>query len=200
VATVPCTAAAVDGHYIWLAKDNQPAVREKIADLFELPWCALAHDRPQAFPSVTTANKGHGRMHKRTLTASKLLNDYLKWPHLGQVFRIERQFTKLNDGSIHAEVIYGLTDLTRAEASPAQLLSSIREYWCIENDLHYRRDKTLHEDGTRMTHPKMAETMATINNLVLALILRTGWPFLPQARRHYDGHPDDALTLILCSP
>jgi predicted transposase YbfD/YdcC len=188
------------GHFIWLAKDNQPTVHQTIADLFRLPSCVLARDKAQAFPSTTTVNKGHGRMETRALTASELLNDYLKWPHLGQVFRIERQFTKLNDGSIHAEVVYGLTDLKQAEANPAQLLSFVRDYWNIENDLHYRRDKTLQEDGTRMTRPKMAQVMATINNLVLSLILRSGWQFLPEARRHYDGHPDEALSLILRSP
>ena len=188
------------GHFIWLVKDNQPGVRQKIADLFELPSCVLARDKAQAFPSVTKVNKGHGRMETRTLTASELLNGYLQWPHLGQVFRIERRFIKLNDGSIHHEVIYGLTDLTAAQASPTELESLIRGYWNIENDLHYRRDKTLHEDGTRMTLPKVAHVMATINNLVCSLILRAGWPFLPEARRHYEGHLDEALSLILCSP
>jgi predicted transposase YbfD/YdcC len=188
------------GHFIWLAKDNQPGVRQRIAELFELPSCVLARDKAKAFPSVTTFNKDHGRLETRTLTASELLNGYLKWPHLGQVFRIERQFVKVVDGSIHHEVVHGLTDLTAAQASPAELLSLIRDYWNIENDLHYRRDKTLHEDGTRMTLPKVAYVMATINNLVLSLILRAGWRFLPEARRHFEGHPDEALRLILRSP
>ncbi len=188
------------GHYIWLAKDNQPHARRAIADLFELPRNVLAHEQGTAFRSATTINKGHGRLEKRTLTASAWLNGYLQWPHLGQVFQIERHFTKLNDGSIHAEVVYGLTDLKQEEASPAQLLRFVRGYWGIENKLHYRRDRTLHEDATRMTHLGMAEVMATINNLVISLTMGAGWRYLPEARRHYDGHPDEALRLILCLP
>ena len=188
------------GHYIWLAKDNQPHVRQAIADLFEMPTCVLARDQAQAFPSVAACNKGHGRQEERILIASELLNDYLKWPYLGQVFRLERRFIHSGDGSVHAEVVYGLTDLRQSEATPAELLKFVRDYWGIENGLHYRRDKTLHEDATRMKHPQQAAVMATINNLVIGLAARAGWRYLPEARRYYCGNLDEALGLILCSP
>ncbi len=191
---------AAGGHYVWLAKDNQPRVRRAIRDLFELPKPLLAQERATAFPNVTTVDKGHGRLEKRTLTASEWLNGYLDWPHVGQVFRIERHFTKLNDGSIHTEVVYGLTDLKQAQASPAQLLSYVRDYWGIENKLHYRRDKTLHEDSTRVTCPQLAQAMAAINNLIIGLVSHEGWTYLPAARRHYDGNIDKALDLILHTP
>ncbi len=134
------------------------------------------------------------------MTASELLKGYLDWPHLGQVLRIERHFTRLNDGSVHTEVVYGLTDLKQAEASPAQLLSYVRDYWGIENGLHYRRDKTLHEESTRMTCPHLAAAMASINNLVVGLIAYSGWAYLPGARRYYDGNLDKALALLSSSP
>jgi hypothetical protein len=38
--------------------------------------------------------------------------------------------------------------------------------------------------------------MATINNLVLGLLLTRGVKNVPQARRHYDAHHDQALELI----
>jgi len=64
----------------------------------------------------------------------------------------------------------------------------VRDYWGIENGLHYRRDKTLHEDATRMKHPQQAAVMATINNLVIGLATRAGWRYLPEARRYYCGN------------
>ena len=188
------------GHYVWLVKGNQAHVRQAIADLFELPQCVPAQEQAAAYRSVTTIDKGHGRLEQRTLTASELLNGYLDWPHLGQVFRIERRFTRLKEGSVHAEVAYGLTDLKPAEASPAQLLSYVRDYWGIENKLHYRRDKTLHEDATRTTYPHLAQALATINNLIIGLTALAGWTYLPKARRYYDGNVDEALDLILCTP
>ncbi len=39
---------------------------------------------------ASKVSKGHGRLETRTLMASTLLNDYLDWPHVAQVFRLER--------------------------------------------------------------------------------------------------------------
>ncbi len=38
---------------------------------------------------MRTVNKGHSRHEERTLTTSSLLNDYLDWPGLAQVFKLE---------------------------------------------------------------------------------------------------------------
>jgi hypothetical protein len=38
--------------------------------------------------------------------------------------------------------------------------------------------------------------MACLNNLVLGLTIGPGLPSLPEARRHYDAHPYEALALI----
>ena len=46
---------------------------------------------PKDFQTVRTVNKGHGRHEERTLTTSSLLNDYLDWPGLAQVFKLERR-------------------------------------------------------------------------------------------------------------
>ena len=45
---------------------------------------------PMGFRSAKTVNKAHGRLEERTLTVSSLMNDYLDWPYLGQVFKLER--------------------------------------------------------------------------------------------------------------
>jgi Transposase DDE domain len=78
------------GDYVWIAKDNQPEMREEIALLF-LPqqsrpgWSAV----PMDWRSATTWNKGHGRLEKRTITVSSLLAGYSDFPSLAQVFRLE---------------------------------------------------------------------------------------------------------------
>jgi predicted transposase YbfD/YdcC len=189
------------GDYIWLAKDNQPHLREAIAQLFAPQtrspgWGIPPHD----FQTATVHSKGHGRLEQRTLTSSRLLNSYLDWPHLAQVFRLERHCTTLKDGTQHTEVVYGLTSLSRQKADAARLLALGRDHWGIENGLFYRRDTTLQEDATRMTHASMAQAMAIFNNLVIGLVLGQGWPYLPQARRYYDANPEAALHLLLRPP
>jgi hypothetical protein len=73
----------------------------------------------------------------------------------------------------------------------------LRSYWRIENNLHYPRDVTLHEDQTRFKKLTAAHNMAIINNLALSLIAKSDFPFIPSARRVFAAHPDKALTLLL---
>ena len=129
-----------------------------------------------------------------------MLKDYLEWPYLEQVFKLERRFINMSTGEVTTETHYGLTSLTPAEASPERLLVLQRTYWGIENGLHYRRDVTLKEDRCRLKIGHAARTMATLNNLVLALILRKDYEYLPQARRRFAARPLEALQLIMENP
>lgn len=185
------------GDYVWLVKDNQPKTREAIEQLFapEKPLPGLGCPAMD-FQTAQTTEKGHGRIEMRTITVSSLLNDYLDWPFLGQVFKIERRFTHLNDGTVHHEIQYGLTSLTSQQASPERLLHIVRSEWGIENSLHYRRDVTFQEDQTRMTEKSMGRAMAIINNLVISLLNRQGFDNHAHARRVFDACPAKALALI----
>jgi len=140
--------------YIWLAQDNQPTLQQEIADVFlpDEPFPGSS-PIPDDFEVAHSVTKGHGRLEERTLTTSGLLQGYTDWPYLQQVFKLERRVIHLKTGQIQQEVVYGLTSLTRPEAGPTQLLTFVQDYGGIENSLHYRRDKTLHGDATRMTHP-----------------------------------------------
>ena len=129
------------GDFVWVVKDNQRLTRQAVEQLFTpAPARPGWNQPPTDFRTAQTVSKAHGRLEERTLTASSLLNDYLDWPALGQVFKLERQFTTLASGAVHREVQYGLTSLTAAEASPERLLEIVRSEWGIENGLHYRRD------------------------------------------------------------
>ena len=186
------------GAGVWVVKDNQPTTREALEQLFApvkpIPGWSCP---PTDFRTVQMVNKTHGRLEERTLTVSSLLNDYLDWPGLGQVFKLERRFTTLATGAVYGEVQYGLTSLTVAEASPERLLEIVRSEWGIENGLHYRRDKTFQEDQTRMTHPTLGRAMACINNLVIGLLNRQGFDNHAHARRQLAADPATALALIL---
>jgi predicted transposase YbfD/YdcC len=185
------------GDYVWIVKDNQPATRQAIEQLFapEKPVAGLGCP-PMDFQQAKTVNKAHGRLEERTLTVSSLLNDYLDWPEVAQVFQLERRFTDLATGKVDQEVRYGLTSLTRTEASPKRLLEIVRSEWGIENGLHYRRDVTFHEDRTRMSCKPMARAMATINNAVSNLLAIQGYRNFAQARRYFDARPLQALAII----
>lgn len=187
------------GNYVWTVKGNQPQLLQDLQDWFD-PTVTLLPGMgcpPKDFQSATQTHKGHGRLEVRTLTTSSQLNDFLDWPFLQQVFQLERTITISKTGKTRHEILYGVTSLSAEQASPSQLLHMLRSYWQIENSLHYPRDVTLHEDQTRFKNHSAAHNMATLNNLVLALIHKSKFPFIPSARRFFAAHPDHALALLL---
>ncbi len=187
------------GDYIWLAKGNQPQIEEDIRLWFEPDPTPLPGQSyvPKDFETAQMVSKGHGRLEQRTLTVSSQLQDFLDWPYLQQVFKLERKFTFLKTGQVREQVVYGCTSLPRDEITPLQLLMLIRSYWGIENGLHYRRDVTLHEDKTRLTKRNAGRLMACLNNLVLTLLIgKLKFRYLPSARRYFAAFPFHALALL----
>ena len=187
------------GDYVWFAKGNQPQMEENIRLWFDPEPTPIpgAGNPPKDFEIVRETNKGHGRIEERILTISSQLKDFLKWPGLEQVFKIERYFTSTKTGNTSYQVVYGFTSLTKDEISPSQLLKKTRSYWGIENGLHYRRDVTLQEDRTRMTKGRAGQVMACLNNIILGLLAgRQKHRFLPSWRRYFDAHPVEAFSLI----
>jgi hypothetical protein len=129
-----------------------------------------------------------------------MLNEYLDRPGLAQVYRLERKFTWLRQGQVirrSCETEYGITSLSRVQTSPADLLRYRRQHWCIETGLHYRRDVTFREDATRTTKGAAGRILATLHNLVIALIIRAGYNNSAEARRWYAVHLDQAFALLI---
>ena len=187
-----------NGNYLWVVKGNQPQLLQDLHDWFDasIPLLPGMGCPPKDFRSVTTTSKGHGRIEVRTLTTSSQLNDFLDWPFLQQVFKLERFVTIQKTRQIRHEIIYGVTSLSAEQASPGQLLKMLRSYWGIENGLHYRRDGTLHEDQTRFTKDSAAHMMTIINNIILALITKAGYAYVPSARRYFAANLEVAFGML----
>jgi len=192
---------AAGGDFIWKVKGNQAKTEWAIEKLFVQEVCQLRKGQPLSkhCQMTQTVEKGHGRITKRILLTSTLLNDYLDWPQVAQVFRLET-VTTFPDGNQLRQVVYGLTSLTADQASPQRLLRLIRQYWGIESGLHYRRDVTLREDATRLTCSAAAENLAILNNLVIRLSLLHGERNLAKALRRFDAKPEEAFKRICSAP
>lgn len=84
-----------------IAKGNQPTLYEDLALFFDEPPvpCASWH-------CVTTLNKGHGRLERRTITTSTELREWFArdWCGIEQVFRIEREGSKPGNTSRKASL------------------------------------------------------------------------------------------------
>jgi predicted transposase YbfD/YdcC len=186
------------GDYVFPVKENHPQLLQDIQTLFAPESCIKGFSpSPKDQRSAETLEKGHGRLERRTLTASGDLKGYLAWPYVEQVFKLEREFKQLTTGQVMQEVVYGVSSLTAAEADADQLLAITRRHWGIENGLHYRRNVTLHEDRSRLRTGQAPHMIAAINNLILGLMARVGYTSAPQARRHFAAHLDEAVHLVL---
>lgn len=187
------------GHFVLPVKANQKTLQQAIADAFMPASVARGH-QPIGLEEtfISQRSVGHGRIETRYLTVTADLNEYLDFPHVEQVFRLQRVIQHPATGEITYQVIFGMTSLSQEQCPPDKLLALIRSHWHIENRLHYVRDVSFHEDASRIRHAKRQRLLATLNNLVIGLIRSyTQFDYLPEARRYFDANYDEALQLLL---
>ena len=190
------------GDYLWPVKETQPQTYQAIQRLFAPDTPKPGYGKiPVDFQTAKQVSYGHGRIEIRILQTSEMLNDYLDWPGLGQVYRLERRFFWVRQGQTYktsTDVEYGMTSLVRKMATPNKVLKVRRAHWLIETGLHYRRDVTFHEDATRMTVGAAARILSIVHDLVLGLLKRAGFSNAAKGRRWFEGHLLEAFAL-LCS-
>lgn len=128
------------------------------------------------------------------MTTTTWLNEYLDWPQVGQVFRLER--TRRVKGKTTVEVAYGITSLSREEADVNRLLALTRMHWQIENGLHYVRDVTLGEDRCRVRKGNGSQVLATVRNVAIYLLNRMNAPSIAAATREIAAFPEKAIPWL----
>ena len=181
------------GDYVMMVKENQPSLHADIALVF------TGQDAPLFIEDrAALIGKAHGCIEVRTLQTSSALNDYLDWPGVQQVFRLDRKTTRLKTGSVRSETVYGLTSLSADRADAATLLQLTRGHWTIENRSHWGRDVTLGEDGSQVRIGHLPQVLATLRNVVIGLIRLHAFRFVPQALDDFASHPLEALAAIGC--
>lgn len=152
-----------------------------------------AHERETA----STTDKGHGRLERRTLTATGALNTYLGWPGVQQAFRLVRERTF--QGQTTVEIAYGITSLSRAQAPATQLLKLTRQHWGIESLFHVR-DVTFGEDACRVRTGCAPLVLSGLRNLCIHLLASAGCKNRAATQRRHAAHPAEALALLKSKP
>lgn len=179
---------AAGGDYFWVVKENQPDLTEAIATLFALP------PPGERFARAVSRTRHGDRRETRVLLASAALNDYLDWPHLGQVCATVRRITR--KGRTRTEVSYAVTSLAPDRADAARLLHLWRGHWGIENRLHYVRDVTFGEDTCQVRTGAAPQVLAALRNTAIGTLRRAGHANIAAALRSFAARPLDALRLL----
>ena len=148
-------------HYHFTAKGNQATLEKDIALLFE-------KRKTPDFCEVSPPD--HGRIETRRIWCSDALNDYLNFPHVGQVFLIERETINKKSGHHSLETVVGLTSLSLAQASPRQVLAANREHWTIENRCHWVIDWNFDEDRSRIRTGYGPENVSRLRRFAVGVL------------------------------
>ena len=148
-------------HYHFSVKGNQPTLQDSIRLLFER--------RGSAHHTELSAAE-HGRIETRRIWCSSQLNDYLDFPHIGQVFLIERDVIDKKSGHQRGEVALGITSRTPEQAGPADLLRINRGHWSIENSCHHVLDMTWDEDRCRIRTGHGPENTSRLRRFAISVL------------------------------
>ena len=180
-----------EADYVMIVKENHPEMLADIELLFQ--ELAVVADTVTKAESV---DAGHGRIERRQLVASTALADYLNWPGLQQVFRLERTVTIKKTGKQRHEVVFGMTSLAPDKTDAAHLLRLVRHHWHIENKSHWVRDVTFDEDRSQVRRGSIPQMMAALRNVAIGLIRLTGQKNIAAATRRFAAQPWAAVALL----
>lgn len=133
---------------------------------------------------MRTIDKAHGRLEIRSVQTSTELNTYLDFPHVGQVFRIERTVTHCKSGRTHTETVYGLTSLSPRQADARRIGELARGHWEIENRLHWVRDVTYDEDRSQVRTGAGPRALTSLRNFAISCLRLAGCTNIAKGLRH----------------
>lgn len=100
---------------------------------------------------------------------STALNGYLDFPHVGQVFLIEREVLVKKTGKRTRETVLGITSRPPQQASPERLLKLNRGHWRIEST-HYIIDWNYDEDRSRIRTGNGPENITRLRRFAVGLL------------------------------
>jgi hypothetical protein len=170
---------------VFCVKDNQPNL---FTALDTLPWATtpITH---------TTTNRGHGRIETRTLQTLPAPPD-LPFPHVKQVFLVERRVTDLHDHALSNVAILGVTSLNPTRGTPALIAGAVRGQWKIEV-LHWIRDTIYREDDSTVRAKSGPRVMAALLvDLAIGALRLAGRNDIAEATRWATRNMERPFTIL----
>jgi predicted transposase YbfD/YdcC len=185
--TVKATANHIHAHggeFVFPVKENR---RTLFDALDALPWAQvpIAH---------TATDRGHGRITTRTIQVLPAPEN-LPFPHVSQVFLIERYVTDLHGQPVSAAAALGVASPDPGQANAADLARYVREQWSIES-LHWIRDTLYQEDKSRVRTRSGPRVMAALRNLAICALRLAGRTDVTEATRWAGRSMDRPFTIL----
>lgn len=189
--TVKATAELIyqrGGQFVFPVKENRQALFDA---LDTLPW----KDTPIAH---RTLDIGHGRITRRTIQVLPAPDD-LPFPHVNQVWLVERYVTDTTGQHVSAVAQLGVASHTTAQASPADLARYVQGHWAIEV-LHWIRDTCYREDTSTVRTRSGPRVLASLRNLAIGALRLAGRRDITEATRWACRHMNRPFTILGLTP
>lgn len=146
------------GDYALALKGNQGTLHDDVVRFLDDPAARAATSKPNV-------DAGHGRIETRTASVSTdvgWLQEQHGWPGLAAIGKVRR--IRETAAGTTAETAYYLLS---AALSPDRLNEVARSHWGIENQLHWRLDVVMNEDGDRTRLGHGPENLAVLRHMAL---------------------------------
>lgn len=159
------------GDYILRVKDNQHNLRTAMDDTFKAAQ-EKHFENMVYYTADDETNNDHGRIESRrciVLPLMYLALMKLKWKGLKSLILIISE-REVNDEKT-TEYRYYISSLHPSD--PKKILTSIRDHWQIENNLHWALDVSFREDQSRTRDENSVLNMSWLRKTALALLKRT---------------------------
>lgn len=161
-------------HYLGALKGNHGNFLKALKQNFQ----SVAH--------VNLVETGHGRVERRTVSLCrdiKSLPNADQWAGLKTIIKVT-SYRHILKGQLlfikQPTVRYYISSL----AEPVEKIAQrIRDYWHVENKVHYVRDVTQGEDASRIRVQPLPNNFALARNLALNLYRDHGFDNMAQAQR-----------------
>ena len=152
-------------HYFFSVKKNQRTLFDDIGFHF------ADEQRPSDHEDKVSIE--HGRVEIRRIWVSTELNDYVTFPHVAQVYKIEREIMDKKTGKVSIEIAYGVTSRNTEEISAKAILHKVRGHWSVEA-YHYIIDWIYDEDRSTIRTGYGPENVTRLRRFGIGLIKSKG--------------------------
>ncbi|CAL9447291.1 ISAs1 family transposase [Streptomyces sp. NPDC093808] len=164
-------------HHLAVVKRNHPGPH---ARLCRLPWREIRPDHIEH-------TRAHHRDEIRRLKTAAFA--HIDYPHARPALEIVRWRGDLSTGKLTIERIHLVTNLPPGAADGSELAAWIRGHWRIENQPHHVRDRTFHEDASKVRTRQLPRVMAGLRNLAIGVHRQDGHTNIATAHTHRPRPP-----------
>jgi len=119
----------------------------------------------------------------------------LPFPHVSQVYLIERHVSDLDGNPVPAVAALGVASPAPDQVSAAGLARHVREQWAIES-LHWLRDTLYQEDKSQVRTRSGPRIMAALRNLALCALRLSGRTDVTEATRWASRSMDRPFAIL----